>query len=505
MSSNSSQVNGKPNKNNNNNNNININNNNVNKINDNNNINNNISNYNNNSINSSSAITPQNVSNVPVTHSDSKQSDTDNVELHHTSKVKHAEPKPPPKGRFGWVKRLMQGQGQGHSANNHIGPNGVSQKHMNGRRIRNDVATTSTSAPATTNTTAMFPDENIGSYNRYYGNYGSSSRKNSSSNSEPRGENWKGKSNNRHSRSHSTGKHSVGTSLTIAQNSSTSVLGIASNDSSHERFDRRNSAGTSEISFNDVDRRSLTSGLSSFESNDIESDNVSTIPLKSITLGTSTATREPSILSNNHRSGLPNGHYIHYSHQSTAATIVTAATSTSTAASMTQGLGIDLFSGHEPSTTAPSIMTNTLIVPSVHSPMDTESIITLASSSRRMRRRSIDTNCSTNGIPPASIFERLSVYPRENMRDSDVVTTNTTNTTTGGGNRITSTSTNTTTCSTLSSNAVGNPNNGTSVSHASNSKPGSLYASSVVTSNNEGGNSGESPVTTSINETSVGA
>lgn len=42
---------------------------------------------------------------------------------------------------------------------------------------------------------------------------------------------------------------------------------------------------------------------------------------------------------------------------------------------------------------------------------DSESIVTLASSSRRLRRRSLDTNCSTAGIPPASIMERLSVNP----------------------------------------------------------------------------------------------
>lgn len=42
---------------------------------------------------------------------------------------------------------------------------------------------------------------------------------------------------------------------------------------------------------------------------------------------------------------------------------------------------------------------------------DSESIVTLASSSRRTRRRSVDTNCSLAGIPPASIMERLAVNP----------------------------------------------------------------------------------------------
>lgn len=42
---------------------------------------------------------------------------------------------------------------------------------------------------------------------------------------------------------------------------------------------------------------------------------------------------------------------------------------------------------------------------------DSESIVTLASLSRRMRRRSIDTNGSMAGIAPASIMERLTVNP----------------------------------------------------------------------------------------------
>lgn len=55
------------------------------------------------------------------------------------------------------------------------------------------------------------------------------------------------------------------------------------------------------------------------------------------------------------------------------------------------------------------------LLPSIHTQpraeRDSESIVTLASSSRRIRRRSIDTNCSMAGIPPASIMERLTVHP----------------------------------------------------------------------------------------------
>ncbi|KAG7822259.1 hypothetical protein KL928_000734 [Ogataea angusta] len=38
---------------------------------------------------------------------------------------------------------------------------------------------------------------------------------------------------------------------------------------------------------------------------------------------------------------------------------------------------------------------------------DSSSVITIASSTRNKRRRSIDTNASTSAIPPASIFERI--------------------------------------------------------------------------------------------------
>lgn len=52
---------------------------------------------------------------------------------------------------------------------------------------------------------------------------------------------------------------------------------------------------------------------------------------------------------------------------------------------------------------------------------DSELIITLASSSRRIRRRSIDTNCSLAGIAPASIIERLTVNPNPRSVDDGEV------------------------------------------------------------------------------------
>lgn len=107
-------------------------------------------------------------------------------------------------------------------------------------------------------------------------------------------------------------------------------------------------------------------------------DNISTTPLKSIVSVQST--QSPSILSDNNQ-------------DQTSGVASTAETSL-----------------------APSVHTTaTAFTPTPNTigyqERDSESIVTLASSSRRIRRRSIDTNCSTAGIPPASIMERLSTQP----------------------------------------------------------------------------------------------
>ncbi|PVH19892.1 hypothetical protein CXQ85_001669 [Candidozyma haemuli] len=115
----------------------------------------------------------------------------------------------------------------------------------------------------------------------------------------------------------------------------------------------------------------------------VHSDNISTIPLKSIVSHTST--NSPSIISgephNDNNSGVA----------STADTSL-------------------LPSPH--ASVSPSYYTGSLTTRhGAERERDSESIVTLASSSRRVRRRSIDTNCSMAGIPPASIMERLTVNP----------------------------------------------------------------------------------------------
>lgn len=110
-------------------------------------------------------------------------------------------------------------------------------------------------------------------------------------------------------------------------------------------------------------------------------DNLSTMPLKLIVLQSST-TNSPSILSEPKEDG---------------SSYVTLTAETSLAPSTHVSL---LPSGP-----------NSHAGPRSERDRDSESIVTLASLSRRIRRRSIDTNCSLAGIPPASIMERLTVNP----------------------------------------------------------------------------------------------
>jgi hypothetical protein len=110
-----------------------------------------------------------------------------------------------------------------------------------------------------------------------------------------------------------------------------------------------------------------------------ENDNISTIPLKSMT---SASTKSPSVLSTNQ----DNNSYV-------ASTAETSLAPSIHANSVTQTLN-----------------PNSQLQLQTYD-RDSESIVTLASSSRRTRRRSLETNSSTAGIPPASIMERLAIHP----------------------------------------------------------------------------------------------
>lgn len=119
------------------------------------------------------------------------------------------------------------------------------------------------------------------------------------------------------------------------------------------------------------------------ESMSVQSDNVSTVPVKLI-VSTGSNTAPPSVLSGEHNQD--NLSIV----ASTAETSIAPSTHVSIAPSAYGHLRSERDRERE---------------------RDSELIITLASSSRRVRRRSIDTNCSLAGIPPASIIERLLVNP----------------------------------------------------------------------------------------------
>lgn len=112
-----------------------------------------------------------------------------------------------------------------------------------------------------------------------------------------------------------------------------------------------------------------------------ENDNISTIPLKSLT---SASTKSPSVLSTNQ----DNNSYV----ASTAETSIAP-------------------SVHTTSVNHQALNPHNSQLQLLAYDRDSESIVTLASSSRRTRRRSLETNSSTAGIPPASIMERLAIQP----------------------------------------------------------------------------------------------
>ena len=174
----------------------------------------------------------------------------------------------------------------------------------------------------------------------------------------------------------------------------------------HERPLKRTPAESPSLRFADdddsvqsVDTATRGSLHSNTTTTALYMDNASTTPLKSIT--STPLTKSPSVLSGG-------------AHDNTlfvASTVDTSITPTMTQSQSHQGA--------MPSVAPPGTHAHPQSNPSGAASVaasgggdrDSESIVTLASSSRRLRRRSLDTNCSTAGIPPASIMERLSVNP----------------------------------------------------------------------------------------------
>ncbi|CAI5756194.1 unnamed protein product [Candida verbasci] len=244
---------------------------------------------------------------------------------------------PTSRNRFGWVRRLMQGQNR-------------------------TTATTTTTTTTTTTRNHTPHNHHHGHNSQDYANYLS---KRGTSNSKPR-------------RNENVNK---------ITSQSSKQLNKINNNNNNNNYNLHSRNGSENYS---IDNNS--SDLITNNSGDLD-DNVSTTPLKSIISAQST--KSPSILSNGESQNVDT---------STAETSLAPSVYTSHAHQLQQNL--------QPHTQV-----------TIQSPnerererdrerdrdRDSESIVTLASSSRRIRRRSIDTNCSTAGIPPASIFERLGV------------------------------------------------------------------------------------------------
>ncbi|WEJ97769.1 hypothetical protein PSN45_005328 [Yamadazyma tenuis] len=122
------------------------------------------------------------------------------------------------------------------------------------------------------------------------------------------------------------------------------------------------------------------------------SDNISTTPLKSMVSAPST--KSPSVLSGD------------MNHDTTSLDASTAETSIApSSGSHWTGTHLNPLTINRDSLAASVPTTNEV------RDRDSESIVTLASSTRRVRRRSLETNSSTAGIAPASIMERISGQP----------------------------------------------------------------------------------------------
>ncbi|KAM9911304.1 hypothetical protein OXX69_003634 [Metschnikowia pulcherrima] len=160
-------------------------------------------------------------------------------------------------------------------------------------------------------------------------------------------------------------------------------------------------------------RKSLKSVefVSDEECTSVHSDNISTTPLKSITSHTST--NSPSVLSGeNHQD---NSSMV----ASTAETSLSPSTHVSLSPSTRAQNRENRDTRENRENNGLNHSHNGLRDRNSERDRDSESIVTLASSTRRVRRRSIDTNCSMAGIPPASIMERLSVHPAAQNAESE--------------------------------------------------------------------------------------
>lgn len=233
-----------------------------------------------------------------------------------------------PRGRFSWVRRLMQGQNRQQPGL--VNPN-------------------------------LARDSNV-PYNRgYYKTTRAQEQRN-------RGKAKKKSKRNSHVRD--------GSSKSLENGSLQEAEVNGANDTEPNYSNEEDNSNTD----TEMDSNDVRSGSYSSDQITENSDNISTTPLKSIVSVPST--KSPSVLSDNN-------------HDTQSYNASTAETSIAPSSHLN-----------------PAIHRDSLPPPS--GDRDSESIVTLASSSRRIRRRSLETNSSTAGIPPASIMERIFTQPTAN-------------------------------------------------------------------------------------------
>ncbi|KGQ80418.1 hypothetical protein MG5_06252 [Candida albicans P57072] len=278
-----------------------------------------------------------------------------------------------PRNRFAWVKRLMQGQNRTTSMNN----------HTNRRTSSNNTSNNNEDA----------------THNNNNNNYTNGNR-------------------SRHSHRQSRNKLVSNKNQDKIPKTEVVIESHNNNPIQSQSVQENNNIDNDEQ--DEGEERNSLDVMS-----DQISDNVSTTPLKSIV--SSQSTKSPSILSgdaHNDQTSLI---------ASTAETslapsvqtptnytflpIITASLTNTTSSSSTTTTTTTTTTNNNNNATTNNNNNNNTILPVTYNASiggqdrDSESIVTLASSTRRIRRRSIDTNCSTTGIPPASIMERLSVHP----------------------------------------------------------------------------------------------
>lgn len=297
---------------------------------------------------------------------------------------KRHEDKRQPKGRFSWVKRLMQNR-QGIPTNNNL-------RQVNHNQHNNQTKNHTKSPSLVKKKVDNFSEKHHHHLHHHH---------------QPPNHDQDHDDHHQLYSDSSNDSDDNNTNSSMKNNNTPSI-----NTQTHLRTENSKTLTGSGVN---IDERLNNNDLNSIDSN-YTTDNISTIPLKSIV--STQSTKSPSILSE--------------SQDQTSFNAST--TETSIATSLNNNYNINNQNNNNNNNNVHNNINNNNInnnnitqqlnvninnaipyqnqlLPHHVVDRDTESVVTLASSTRRVRRRSIDTNCSTTGIAPASIMERLPIHP----------------------------------------------------------------------------------------------